>query len=87
MTIAPLGLLIRLVELYSLIILVRAVMSWIPETRNTKLFWYIYKITEPVLAPVRNIIPNLGIDISPIVVILILRILTRIIINAFGIYW
>ena len=34
---------------------------------------FLYRITEPVLRPVRNVLPNLGgIDISPIVVIIII---------------
>ncbi len=34
---------------------------------------FLYKVTEPVLRPIRNILPNLGgIDISPIVLLLII---------------
>jgi YggT family protein len=39
-----------------------------------------YAITEPVLAPIRRILPNMGgIDLSPIVVILLLGFLARLI--------
>jgi len=74
---------IRLVQLYSLVLLVRAILSWIPEARSSKFYWYVHKITEPVLAPVRNIIPNIGIDISPIVIILLLNLITRVILRVF----
>ena len=63
------------------IIIVQAVMSWliafnVVNTRNR--FVYIvadvaYKITEPVLRPIRRILPNFGgIDLSPVVLILLL---------------
>ena len=34
---------------------------------------FLYRVTEPVLRPIRNILPNLGgIDISPVILILII---------------
>ena len=47
------------------------------DTRN-RIVWsigdFLYKITEPVLRPVRNLLPNLGgIDISPLIVLLLLQ--------------
>ena len=34
---------------------------------------FLYRVTEPVLRPIRNVLPNLGgIDISPIIVIIII---------------
>jgi YggT family protein len=40
----------------------------------------LYRITEPVLAPIRRMLPNLGgLDISPIVVILIIMFIERVI--------
>ena len=41
---------------------------------------FLYRITEPVLAPIRRIMPNLGgLDISPIIVILIIMFIQRVI--------
>ena len=47
------------------------------DTRN-RMVWtigdFLFRLTEPVLRPVRNVLPNLGgIDISPIILILVLR--------------
>ncbi len=47
------------------------------DTRN-RLVWtigdFLYRVTEPMLRPVRNILPNFGgIDLSPLVVILVLQ--------------
>ena len=51
------------------------------DTRN-KLVWtvgdFLYRVTEPILRPVRNALPSFGnIDISPIVVILVLQYVAR----------
>ncbi len=60
---------------YSLLIIVRIILSWItsPINRLTRL---LMRLTDPVLEPFRRIIPPLGMfDISPIVVLLILNFL------------
>ncbi len=51
------------------------------DTRN-RLVWtigdFLYRVTEPVLRPVRNTLPSFGsLDISPIVVILLLQFVAR----------
>ena len=47
------------------------------DTRN-RIVWtigdFLYRITEPALRPIRNLLPNFGgIDISPIILILLLQ--------------
>ncbi|HZH26139.1 MAG TPA: YggT family protein [Azospirillaceae bacterium] len=63
------------------LLIASAIMSWlyafnVVNTRNQfvrSLGDFLYRITEPVLRPVRNVMPNIGgIDISPIVVILLI---------------
>lgn len=61
---------LKILQLYIYIIMLRAILSWFdPNPRNpfTRL---IYTITEPVLSPVRKMIPPIGgrLDISPIIV-------------------
>ena len=51
------------------------------DTRN-RLVWsigdFLYRVTEPVLRPVRNTLPSFGnIDLSPLVVILLLQYIAR----------
>ena len=67
--------LIKLIDLYSLLIVVRAVISWINVPANSKIYYYIYKLTEPVLEKLRTISLrlNLPFDISPIIILLILN--------------
>ncbi len=58
--------------LYMWIIIFRAVISWVNADPYNKIVIFLYRVTEPVLRPVRRIIPlrNVGIDLSPIIVIL-----------------
>jgi len=51
------------------------------DTRN-RLVWtigdFLHRVTEPLLRPIRNVMPNFGnIDISPIIVILLLQYVAR----------
>ena len=51
------------------------------DTRN-RLVWtigdFLYRVTDPVLRPVRNVVPTFGnVDISPIIVILLLQYIAR----------
>jgi YggT family protein len=68
-------------QLYIWILIAAAVLSWlvafnVVNTRNpvvASVGEFLYRITEPVLRPIRNAMPNLGgIDISPVVLILII---------------
>ncbi|NNE65198.1 MAG: YggT family protein [Pyrinomonadaceae bacterium] len=60
---------------YSLLIVVRIVLSWITEGSN-KITRFFSKLTDPILTPFRRIIPPLGMfDISPIVVLFLLSFL------------
>ena len=44
-----------LISAYKMLMLVRAICSWIPPVRDTKFFGFIHTITEPPLIPIRNL--------------------------------
>ena len=55
-------------------ILVRAVISWFPIPRENPFVEVVYQVTEPILAPLRRIVPTIGsIDLTPLVAILLLQ--------------
>jgi YggT family protein len=56
------------------IIIARALISWVNADPYNQIVIFLYKATEPVLRLVRRIIPfrNIGIDLSPMIVILII---------------
>ena len=72
-------LLVRLIDIYSLIILAAAVVSWINAPRSHPAVRFLHAVTEPVLAPIRKILPPMGgMDFSPVVVLIGLRLLVGI---------
>jgi YggT family protein len=72
-------LLIAAIRIYWVIILVRCIFSWLPaEHRSGSFYLFLLKLTEPVLAPVRKLLPAAGgLDFSPMVVLILLSIVAR----------
>jgi YggT family protein len=72
-------LLCALFSVYFVVLVARIILSWFPLQPGTALAsiaGIIYELTEPVLGPVRRLIPSIGMfDISPIVVFIGLQIL------------
>src|SRR5882757_4729914 len=85
---AVLDIVIIVLDLYVWLLIASAILSWliafnVVNTRNqfvSAVAEFLYRITEPVLRPIRGIMPNLGgLDISPIIVILIIMFIQRVI--------
>jgi YggT family protein len=68
-----LELLCPLLTLYLLAVFGRIILSWFPVTPGSfmaSVFTFLYAITEPVLGPLRRVIPRIGmLDLSPLVVV------------------
>ena len=59
-------------------IFARAILSWFPIDRNGPVVQAINAVTEPMLEPLRRVIPMVGaVDITPMVAILVLVFLSR----------
>jgi YggT family protein len=56
------------------LIIVRALLSWVNPDPYNAIVIFLYKVTEPILAPFRRLIPSLGIglDLSPLIALLFL---------------
>lgn len=73
------------INIFFWIIIARALMSWLQPRTYSKLYDDIYGIlytaAEPLLAPVRRLIPpgRIGIDISPLITIILLDIFRRVV--------
>jgi len=64
-----LGLLEILLYLFVALIFVRVAFSWIGPNPRNRLFLISYQLTEPILGPVRRLLPqSMGIDLSPMIV-------------------
>ncbi|MBV8491695.1 MAG: YggT family protein [Candidatus Eremiobacteraeota bacterium] len=72
---------IKAVNIYSVVLFVYAVLSWFPDLRRWQAF--LAPLIEPVLNPIRRIIPPMGgLDLAFLVLILVLQVLVRPLLNA-----
>jgi YggT family protein len=76
-------------QIYVWLLIAAAILSWliafnVVNTRHqfvATIGEFLYRITEPALRPIRNLLPGLGgIDISPVILILLIFLIERIII-------
>lgn len=78
------------INIYIWVVLGSVILSWlvafnVVNTHNRFVFIIgdvLHKLTEPVLAPIRRLIPNIGgIDLSPLVLILLLMFLQNLVVR------
>ncbi len=64
---------------YMYIIIARALISWVNPDPYNPIVQFLYRVTEPVLNPLRRLVPvwKLGIDLSPMIALLIIFFLKR----------
>jgi YggT family protein len=61
---------------FELLILARVLISFFPMDQSNPLVKIIYDLTEPVLRPIRNLLPQTGMfDFSPVIVIILVQVL------------
>lgn len=71
-----------ILQAYIIIIFARVILSWFPITPGTpvaSVMRVLYSLTEPVLGPIRRVLPpmrlgGMGLDLSPIIVLIGLQI-------------
>ena len=64
-------------DLYMNALFVRIILQWLQVPYSSGIMRFLWKITEPVLAPIRQVLPPLmGMDLSPIVAFFLLRLLS-----------
>jgi len=72
------GALALLFNLLSLAILARALLSWVRPDPHNPIVQALDAITEPILQPLRQIVPRMGaIDITPMVAIILLQVIAQ----------
>lgn len=79
------NLLVLLLYLYTWIIILRAVMSWMNPDPNNPLVKALLVVTEPILKPLRTLVPPSrlgGLDVSPILAIVLIQILRYLLLGA-----
>jgi YggT family protein len=87
---AILDIVLLVLQIYIWLLIAAAVLSWliafnVVNTRNqlvAAIADFLYRITEPFLRPIRQMLPNLGgIDVSPVILILIILLIENIIVR------
>lgn len=77
------GLIISLLNIYSFILFARAIMSWFDPGFRSQIGQIVFNLTEPVVEPIRRVLPRTGgLDFSVMVAIFLVIILQRMLIQA-----
>lgn len=77
-------------QVLALLIIVRALLTWIPSVDyGHPVLRTIVRVTDPILLPIRRVVPPLGgIDVTPIVALILIQVarylLTNVVVAAFG---
>ena len=68
-----------------LVILARVILSWFPNVSyNNPLVQFVYAVTEPIMSPIRRVMPNTGMfDFTPMVAIIVIVIVQNILLQFF----
>lgn len=69
------NLILDLLEIYILLIIIRAVLSWVRVDSRNRFVHTLNVLTDPVLIPIQRVIPPIGgtVDISPLVAIVLIQ--------------
>ena len=64
-------------NIYIWIIIARAIISWVSPDPYNPIVRFLYRVTEPALRPIRNLLPmqGIGLDLSPMILLLIIYVL------------
>jgi YggT family protein len=76
--------LIRLLfQAFYVLLIIRVVLSWVPGVaRDHPAVDFVFRVTSPILTPIRRIMPPMGgLDLSPLVAILLLTVVQTLVLN------
>ena len=66
-------------EILNWLILARVLLSWVSRDYSNPVIRFVYEFTEPILAPIRKLMPrsSMPIDFSPILAVLLLQLIRK----------
>jgi len=73
-------------DIYTWVIIAAAVISWVTPNPYNPVVRLLRRLTEPVLAPIRQLLPpwkTFGLDFSPLIVILVIQWVVPVLLRAF----
>jgi len=75
--------LVQFLDLYSLVVCAAVIISWVQLPPNHPISSVLGALTEPLLAPIRRVLPDMGgLDFSPLVLLFGLRFVRGILLSA-----
>ena len=76
-------LLLNILSIYTFVLFGRAIMSWFDPGFRSAIGRILFDITEPVVAPIRQVVPSIGgLDLSIMVTLFLIMILQRLLASA-----
>ncbi len=77
------GLINLVLTLLTFAIIGRALLSWFDPGMRSSVGRFLYEVTEPIIAPIRRVVPSMGMfDISPIIALFLIQALQRMLLQA-----
>ncbi len=71
-----------LFQVMTLAIFARVLLSWFPMAPGNRLVAIVYDVTEPILGPIRKLVPPMGmLDLSPFIAMIVLQVLAGIVLS------
>lgn len=78
-------LIVILARVLNVAILIRVFLSWVPINPRSRFAQFIYEMTEPIMGPIRRLIPSIGgLDLSPIIALLLISVAERVLLTLIG---
>lgn len=74
------SLLLTILNVFTIVLVARALYSWVDPTMTTPIGKFLRDVTEPIVAPIRQVIPPMGmLDLSIMVTMLLIIVLRQLI--------
>ena len=71
---------IAFIQILTWAIIARSLLSWFPIDQSSTLYQMLYRVTEPIIDPLRRVLPSAGmIDLSPLAAIIMLIIMSQLV--------
>lgn len=76
------NLLDNIFRLFTYMIIARVILSWLPDLQRSRAAIFLDNMTEPLLGPLRRILPPMqGLDLSPLLALILLQAIERILVS------